>query len=112
MYQEMDEVIEAFNYKRESRRSIKSPASKSEFISIGDTFEESEFSKGKGRFTGTPYENPADNRSIASKGTARSFNFNVEDFLNKVNANAEEQLKAWKVELGKKKNSREWNIKN
>ena len=101
MYQDMDEVVEAFN-RRESRRSIKSPASKSEFISIEDKFEESEFSKGKGRFTGTPYENPADNRSMVSKGTARSFNFNIEDFVNKVSANTEEQLKAWKVELEKK----------
>merc|ERR1711934_1241990 len=106
MYQEMGEVIEAFNYKRESRKSIKSSASKNEFMSIGNAFEEPELSKGKGEFIGTPYENLADNRSIVSKGTARSFNFNVEDLLIKLSANTEEQLNAWKVELQKKEEQR------
>merc|ERR1712015_123385 len=75
-------------------------------MSIEDKFDEPEFSKGKGRFTGTPYENTADDRSIVSKGTVRSFNFDVNDFLNKVNANTMEQLSAWKVELEGKEEER------
>merc|ERR1712015_141485 len=75
-------------------------------MSIEDKFDEPEFSKGKGRFTGTPYENTADDRSIVSKGTVRSFNFDVNDFLNKVNANTMEQLSAWKVELEVKEEER------